>query len=56
MSTTSAVTLSNENGPSRSRSYREPHPGSSGVQRPACALQRPRPPSAAFRQPGTGRP
>ena len=51
-----AVTLSNENGPSRSRPSLESRPPASGVQRPACAPQRPRPPGAAFRQLGTGRP
>jgi hypothetical protein len=56
MSTTLAVTLSNENGPSRSRPCQEPRPGSSGAQRPACAPQRPHPPDAAFRQRGARRP
>jgi hypothetical protein len=46
MSATSAVTLSNENGPSRSRPYREPRPATSGTQRPAYAPQRPGPKDA----------
>ena len=38
MSARSAVTLSNENGPSRSRPCQESRPAASGAQRPAlCA-------------------
>jgi hypothetical protein len=55
MSSTSAVTLSNENRPSRSRSYREPRPAASDAQRPACAPRRLHLQDAAH-QLGVGRP
>jgi hypothetical protein len=45
MTATSVVTLSNENGPSRSRPYQESRPRSSGAQWPACAPRRPNSPT-----------
>jgi hypothetical protein len=50
-----AVTLSNENGPSRSRPYPESGPGVSRRQRPAWAPRRPGSPHA-LRPDGAGRP
>ena len=50
-----AVTLSNENGPSRSRPYRESDPGVSRRQRSACVPRRPSSPNAV-RHYGAGRP
>jgi hypothetical protein len=41
-----AVTLSNENGPSRSRPCQESRPAAIGRRRPACAPRRPGPPNA----------
>jgi hypothetical protein len=41
-----AVTLSNENGPSRSRPSKESHPALSGAQRAAYAPGQPDPPNA----------
>jgi hypothetical protein len=46
MSPTSAVTLSNENGPSRSRPYQEPRAATNGAERHTYAPRRPRPPNA----------
>jgi hypothetical protein len=46
MKSMAGVTFSNENGPSRSRPYREQRPAASGRQRPACAPRRPDPPNA----------
>jgi hypothetical protein len=43
-----AVTLSNENSPSRSRACQEPRPATSGTQRPVCAPRRPDPPNAVY--------
>jgi hypothetical protein len=45
MKARAAVTLSNENGLSRSSPYLEPRPAANGRQRPLCALRRPRQPS-----------
>jgi hypothetical protein len=55
VSARSAVTLSNENGPSRSRPYQEPRPAAGGAQRPACAPRRPGLPNT-LPQLGAGRP
>jgi hypothetical protein len=55
MQARAAVTLSNENGPSRSRPYQELRPAASGRQRPACASRRPGQPNAVH-QSSTGRP
>jgi hypothetical protein len=46
MKAMAAVTLSNENGPSRSCLCHEPWPAASGAQRPACAPPRPGSPNA----------
>jgi hypothetical protein len=54
MSARAAVTLSNENGPSRSWPYQESRLATSDAERPTCAPRRPRPPNAAH-QLGAGR-
>ncbi len=55
MSGTSAVTLSNENGPSRSQPCQKPRPATSDVQRPAYAPGWPYSPNATH-QLGAERP
>jgi hypothetical protein len=49
MEARAAVTLSNENGPSYSRPYREPPPAANGRQRPASTPRQPDPPNATHR-------
>jgi hypothetical protein len=56
MKARATVTLSNENGLSRSRPCQEPRPTTSDAQRPTYAPWRPRQPDVAFFQPGAGRP
>jgi hypothetical protein len=55
MKARAAVTLSNENGLSRSRPCQESRPAASGRQRPPCAPRQARLPNAVP-QLGTGRP